>query len=256
MGIRIHAWVTVSLREGDLYPEFAPAGTPERAFDVHDPAFRAFVVALLADLVRRYDVDGVNLDYIRSIGICRSDRCRSAYQRRFGTDLLEDERLAATRPDARARLREWQDGAVREIVSAVSAVVREARPQALLSVDSVSEPDAQARDLQGRDDIGWANRGLVDRLFYMAYAPKFDLAKLREVRSALAAPDKLSITIANYDLVDGRAIPRSGAAVARVMSALETHWPRSETALYLLNQLTESQSEHLSAVDPSSHATR
>ncbi|MGQ9687942.1 MAG: LamG-like jellyroll fold domain-containing protein, partial [Desulfobaccales bacterium] len=86
-GIEVHPWFCVALREGDILPEFYGPGTPDKAFDLHRPEFRAFMVDLILDVVQRYEVDGINLDYIRTMGLCRCEFCQKEYHRTTGRDL-------------------------------------------------------------------------------------------------------------------------------------------------------------------------
>ena len=46
------------------------------------PEFRHLMANLIAEVVSRYDVDGINLDYVRAIGLCTSDFCQADYQKR------------------------------------------------------------------------------------------------------------------------------------------------------------------------------
>jgi len=70
LGIEVHPWFTVVYRDTDQMRYFYDAGTPDKAFNVHNEAFRRFIRELMLDVVRRYDVDGINLDYIRAMGLC------------------------------------------------------------------------------------------------------------------------------------------------------------------------------------------
>ena len=104
-GIQIHACLTVARRGSDLFPDFAPAGTPEQAYNMHDPAFRRFMVDLILEVAQRYPIDGVNLDYIRTMGICTTDLCGQEYENRFGRSLCrscQEQGAGSARRDAGA----------------------------------------------------------------------------------------------------------------------------------------------------------
>jgi uncharacterized lipoprotein YddW (UPF0748 family) len=90
MGIQVHPWFTVALREGDAFPQFAEPGTPDSKYNIHDAKFRAFIHDVMMDVVKRYDVDGVNLDYIRAGGFCLSEACIEDYRQKFGRSLRKD----------------------------------------------------------------------------------------------------------------------------------------------------------------------
>ena len=61
LNILVYPWFTVVRREDNAHPESAEAGTPQNAYDVHQPGFRTFAAQLILDVVARYDIDGVNL---------------------------------------------------------------------------------------------------------------------------------------------------------------------------------------------------
>jgi uncharacterized lipoprotein YddW (UPF0748 family) len=73
-GIEVHPWFTVAFRWGkDYFPEFGLpdfAEGPHAAFDVHNPAFHNFIASLIVEVIANYDVDGLNLDFVRAIGLC------------------------------------------------------------------------------------------------------------------------------------------------------------------------------------------
>ncbi len=51
-----------------LHRGWKPAG----ACEVHNPAFRKFAVDLMFEVVQRFVVDGINMDFIRTIGVSNS----------------------------------------------------------------------------------------------------------------------------------------------------------------------------------------
>jgi uncharacterized lipoprotein YddW (UPF0748 family) len=158
MGIEIHPWFTATLREGNAYTQYWDSGTPEHAFDVHNANFRQFIAQLILDVVRRYSVDGINPDYIRSMGICISESCIRDYHQKTGADLLVDRKDSDSSSRARRRLQDWLDRDVGNIVSEVATKARQIRPSLIVSVDGYAAPDPQSRLLEGRDDIGWASK--------------------------------------------------------------------------------------------------
>ena len=165
-GIEVHACITVALRGSGLLPQFTGQGTPVNAYDLHDPQFRKKIIDVVSEVVRRYPVDGINLDYIRTMGVCTSDSCVEDYQRRFGRSLIAD--LAARKTDkgAAKRIIEWNTAAVTEIVRGASAAVRAIRPSVVVSIDA--HPNNLELLRQGQDSIRWANDGLVDVIYDMS----------------------------------------------------------------------------------------
>lgn len=119
-GIEVHAWFCVCKREGDVHPELVEEGTPAGFFDAHRPQFRDFIVNLMVEFVEKYGVDGVNLDYIRTGGLCTGPLCRAEYRERFGTQLQEDVRIKAEDGGPNPRIVQWQDEAIGDIVRRVA----------------------------------------------------------------------------------------------------------------------------------------
>src|SRR3569623_1137998 len=248
MGIEVHPWFTVMYRGNDLYPQFAGEGTPEGAYNAHNEAFRTFIVNLMLDVVKRYDVDGINLDYIRTMGIFTSSECAADYNRRTGGTLAADLEGQYVYGPARARLEQWQDGAVKDIVSRFSTQARQIKPNVVISIDGHATSADIARPLEGRDELDWANSGLINVIFNMDYARDFDMINADKVRTLLAVPDRLMILFGNYDQRSGDpAISREGELVTAYAEYSQRKWPGSGTAFYIYWMLNDDQSQALRA---------
>jgi hypothetical protein len=172
-GIEVHPWFTVALRQRDFFTEFHGAGSPDNAFDLQRPGFRKFIVSLMVDVARRYDVDGLNLDYIRTMGVCRCAYCRTEYGRRHGGDLAADIGAAGAHDPLPDPLQRWVDEAVESIVRDTAAQARSLKPEIVISVDGHPTP---AGSREGRQEIRWANAGLVNVVYDMNYGvpPDFE----------------------------------------------------------------------------------
>jgi hypothetical protein len=241
MGLEIHPWFTVALRDGERFPEFVDPGAPTRSYDVHNKKFREFIAALVLDVVDRYDIDGINLDYIRSMGICKSDSCVRDYRNKTGAELLIDAKTMDSSTSARLRLQRWMDADVEQIVSEISTKARKLKPGIVVSIDSFVEPDQQSRVLEGRDDIGWTNRNLIDAIFHMDYGQILDVKRIVEARALLRNPNKLIVLIANYNMVDGIAIPRDTEWIDRVSRFVLRQGLGNGVGVYQFNHLVDAQ---------------
>lgn len=240
-GIEVHPWFTVVRREDERYPEFFDSGTPEDAYDIHNAKFRAFIVDLMIDVVKRYDVDGINLDYIRAMGICRSKSCQRNYKSVTGHDLLADLVLKNVSHAARERIEAWQDAAVADIVESFSKRARALKPKITISADGHPASAEGNRPLDGRDLITWANKGWLDVVFNMDYRERVDAESIDRARQRLKVKEKMIVLFGNYDRIDGKAQPRSGELVAKYIEYSRRQWPGSGVALYLLNLLSPEQ---------------
>jgi uncharacterized lipoprotein YddW (UPF0748 family) len=115
-GITVHPWFDIVRHApGGDFPESYLAGAPQDAFNVQSEPFRNFIVALVVDVARRYDVDGINLDYVRAIGPCSDRECLQKYSRTYHRSLLQDwdaQEAGKVVPS----LIEWNRSAVTDIV--------------------------------------------------------------------------------------------------------------------------------------------
>lgn len=243
LGIEVHPWFTVTRRENSQYPSFFGEGVPGGAYDVHNQEFRKFIVDLMVDVVRRYKVEGVNLDYIRAMGLCTSDSCRASYNRETGKNFWTDYSLRATLGPARNRLEQWQDQAVRDIVDTFSRQAKEINPTLVISVDGHPKPKTDHRPLEGRNEIGWMNDGLIDVIFAMDYRERIDYEQINAVRRDLDQPERLIVLFGNYDRrsATASAVPRPGTLVAKYASYAQRQWPSSGVGFYIYGQMTDEQ---------------
>lgn len=238
-GIEVHAWFTVMRRDREFYPQFYSVGVPKDAFDVHNQQFRAFIVGLMLDLVERYPVDGVNLDYIRSMGTCRSASCQNDYRLRYKRMLMADlimKQGGMTVPT----IQDWNATAVREIVSSFSRQAKAKRPRLVVSVDSL--PHDGTFILEGQDSVGWTNANIIDAIFVMDYGVRIDAGGMDKVRSLLDNPEKMNLLLATYDIArGGQVVHRDGRLLADYVRLVRRRWPGSGIAFYHRKQLSDEQ---------------
>jgi hypothetical protein len=211
-GIEVHPWFEVVRRDGASFPEFAGDGVPAGAYDVHNPRFRSFIVELMTDVLRRYQVDGINLDYIRSMGNCTRASCLSDYRRFAGRELLADIGVSSNRKEAAISIRQWNRRAVGQIVSAIADKASRLRPGLVISVDS----SLNAEDFlsQGNDAVEWANRGLVDVVYHMDYARCPDWKAASNARQQFYDRGKMVMLLADFTVLDHGVVPYEGRLLA------------------------------------------
>ncbi len=164
-GLEVHAWFCCSYRQPSSLESVVPdaaqidkAGKPRPfTIDVHDKRYRDFLVNLMVDVARNYDVDGIHHDYIRSWGTCYCEDCRREFAERFGGPIRQ-----ATNDD----LIDWHNTAIWDIVQRTGEGVRAVKPDAVISAAVVR----LHRGLpQGQDGAEWVKRGWVDILNTMGY---------------------------------------------------------------------------------------
>jgi uncharacterized lipoprotein YddW (UPF0748 family) len=206
-GMAVHAWVNVLLAAGfgvplppghvvAAHPEWlmvprgaaraalsAPAGSlaglieAARDADVEgfylspsSPSAVAHLEAVVHELVARYPVDGLHLDFIRYPGrdYDYSRAALSAFRAGRGRGSLLDG--PEQEPDRFARHRA---GAVSALVDRLSARARRARPGIVVSAAVV--PEDTAMRAKGQDWMRWLATGALDAAVPMAYTPDTEL---------------------------------------------------------------------------------
>ncbi|MEO8018755.1 MAG: family 10 glycosylhydrolase [Pseudomonadota bacterium] len=248
-GIEVHPWITVVRREDERYPQFFDAATPAGAYDVQRPEFRAFMTSLVDELATHYDIDGVNLDYIRAMGICRSDSCARAY-RQFtgqitgasaGRNLEADIAASGVAGPARESLTRWQDAAVRDLVTTIGARVRAARPGSRITVSGHPVPLATLRPLEGRAEVEWLRHGLIDAVLAMEYGAVPRHERMAAVAAELPDPAQLVWVFANFERLDGVAVARPAESLGEYIRFARARIPGSGVAIYLRAMLNDAQ---------------
>jgi uncharacterized lipoprotein YddW (UPF0748 family) len=208
-GLEVHPWFCVTYRDRHFRSWFREqygtevdmvdqTGAPiALGADVHRPEYRAFVVDLMVGVARDYEVDGIHLDYIRTMGRCFCNDCRSEFAGEFGTSLAEasDEQSIT-----------WHRRAIGDIVRRTAEGVRAVRPGAKMSAAVFS--DMQSGASQGQDPADWARKGWIDLILPMDYQMQSLQVRANE-RRFLAAIDDDSKLVTGLSLY-----MRSGSEVA------------------------------------------
>ncbi len=189
-GIEIHAWRRIYNLEG------SPDSLLERLRDenrLQMSADRASIpwlcpshpdnfareVEAVANLVRRYDLDGVHLDYIRYPGsiYCYDDGCRIRFAAQTGhhptswPDDVISGRLVGP-------FQNWRREQISRLVRTVSLRVRSIRPGVRVSA-AVFSDWSQVRRSLGQDWIQWIDEGYLDFVCPMNYTR--DLERFRQL---------------------------------------------------------------------------
>jgi uncharacterized lipoprotein YddW (UPF0748 family) len=240
--IDVHPWFTVARRDRDFFTQFYDVGTPPESFDVHNASFRAFMTELIMEVVRNYEVQGINLDYIRAGGVCESSFCIADYKKRTGRDLLADAKMRMIPTLTLKELFAWQEAAVTDIVSRVSSKARAIRPGIVISVDA--HPGHRVDEVQGRNSIRWADEDLVDVVYMMHYEASPDWETLKAHQQRMRRPEALVVLCGNYDRPDGTnasAISRPGGQVNQLLEGARTYQAGNGVGLYLYGRLTDEQ---------------
>jgi uncharacterized lipoprotein YddW (UPF0748 family) len=207
-GIRVHAWLNVYLVWGagkpppghvvEAHPEWVAVdarGTPMSArslsylkrmqtegtyLEPSDPLVVRHFSEVVGEVLTRYPVDGIHLDYVRypELDVGYHPAMRASFHRRTGIDptelSLDPARLG--REGGRARLEEleqrwWSFKAdqVTALVATVRRTILGIRPEVILSAAVKPDPH-RARIANGQDWARWVEEGLVDVVVPMMYS--------------------------------------------------------------------------------------
>lgn len=234
-GIEVHPWFEVMRKATDALPEEFSAGAPAGAFNVHNERFRQFIDDLMLDVVRGYAVDGLNLDYIRSVGVCIDETCRDEYQNRYNRSLVTD-RDASQRGRSISSLNEWNWIAVTSIIHTLSESARRIRSGLRISIDTIPFE----RSEQGLDEAGWLRAGYIDAVVYMAYENPLDLDRSEKAVREFGS-GRLIFLFPNYSSVDGNIYAHSGTLVSEYVQLVRSQWPGSGVGFYHYPHLNKDQ---------------
>lgn len=234
--IGVHPWFTVMLRQRDFFPQFFDEGTYEKAFNPHIPGFKDFLASLILEVLSRYEIDGINLDYVRVMKDCNSEFCVQDYAEKTGRDLKADLLSKRISKAAQTAIMNWNLNAVAAIVNKISQCVKTVDPGLVLSVDSRAGDETWRQ--QGADSINWGNKGWVDLVYHMDYRQAINHRFIVNARSQFKNMCKLVVLIGNYD----NGLARSPKEMGRLTDQLkENKLADTGIGVYSYKFLTQSQ---------------
>lgn len=183
----LHRWTLA--QEGRLEGLFSDPGHPQ---------VKERVVGVVEELLTRYDIDGLHLDYIRypssefgynpvALSTFRNQLRRRVPERR-GVELDGQARRdplawAQAYPEEFAAFRREQ---ITGLVDRIRGRVRELRPDVVLSAAVFADPVDAVRG-RFQEWPTWLSDGLVDVVVPMAYTP--DVARFRDLTEAARRAD-------------------------------------------------------------------
>jgi uncharacterized lipoprotein YddW (UPF0748 family) len=145
---------------------------------------------LILEVVKKYDVDGVQLDYIRypeeGFG-CYCERCRGKFKEEHGIDPMDIKELDH-------RMAKWLDWRARNITTFVQDLRRDIRQiKRNVALSAAVFKDYPACFFQhGQDWVEWCDKGLMDFVCPMTYEFHTKIARYR-ARAHRAAVGKETV---------------------------------------------------------------
>jgi len=200
-GIAVHCWTEVFYLQVDTkkYPQFPRSvifdehpdwklltkkgETSDVSEDAHifgdpaNPALQSFLLEFYRDLIQRYNVDGVNIDYIRypagKYDTGYTEFARKAFKNEMGVDPLTFD--SGSNPDMWMKWVSWRENRVTDFVARLSALIKHDKPQILLSAAVFPNYYAErGRLFTYQDWAKWLEGNYIDAIIPMAYAPTLD----------------------------------------------------------------------------------
>lgn len=256
-GIELHAWVWVFAAGNQehnkilnikrnypgpvlaQHPDWAaydnrgkmiPPGQNKPFFDPANPQVREYLIKLYEEIVTRYQVDGLQLDYIRyPFQDPRANRtygygkaARTQFKQKWGVDPLS---ISPRQRDLWNKWTKFRTETVDSFVSEVSQRLRQKKPNLILSAAVFPLPKRERiQKLQQHWEV-WAMRGDVDLIVPMTYAlDTYRFEKLaqpwivsRELGSSLLVPGIRLLNLPTLGAFDQiqliRDLPASGYAL-------------------------------------------
>ena len=144
-------------------------------YDPANPQVRQYLLSLYEEIVTRYKVDGLQLDYIRypfqnsaqSVTYGYGKAARAQFQQLSGVDPVN---ISPTQQDMWQKWTEFRTQQIDSFVAQVSQHLRQKQPNLILSVAVFPLPELERiQKIQQHWEV-WARRGDVDIIVPMTYA--------------------------------------------------------------------------------------
>ncbi|HHV61304.1 MAG TPA: family 10 glycosylhydrolase [Firmicutes bacterium] len=185
------------------------------------PGVREYYTRLIREVIQKYDVDGIHLDYIRypdpTLGdFCYSPEHREEFRAKYGIDPLDLDPEA--NPEEYKLWNKVRADAVTSVVRAIAGELRQLRPGAKLSC-AVAPRGMPIELNQGllQDWPEWASKGYIDLLIPMTYS-----SRPNEMRALLIWAQYFTRgAVPVYAGIQGFGLPGPEGLLAQVNSALE-----------------------------------
>ena len=136
------------------------------------PEVRQYLVSVMREIVEKYPVDGLHLDYIRFPNEWNDSYPRGArvpdYPRDPRTLLMFKRETGHTPESSPSRWDQWRSEKVTEVVAAIRSMMAEVNPQVKLSA-AVGPVPERAKKRHFQDVRRWLAMGLLDAVYPMNY---------------------------------------------------------------------------------------
>ncbi len=187
------------------------------------PEVRQYLCNVMGELVHKYDVDGLHMDYIRfpNEPVVPGERIPD-YPRDQRTLALYRQATGKAPDDDPALWNKWRCDQVTQLVGDVHRTIRQARPGTVLTAAVSSDADRATRGYF-QDARRWAALGIIDGLILMNYTDDLDTFQKRN-RTWLERPINPEVPIYPGLTFRDAGTPRQSAinAQQQIAAAMQT----------------------------------
>jgi hypothetical protein len=173
-GIQVHVSMSVLLGEHSLDTDVIDSsGNTVQWICPTKPAIRAWMKALVEELVKGYDIDGFMFDYIRydREGVCYCNDCKAKFQS-YLNETVSDWNLFKPGGSRYREFMEWRTIPINELVRDMRSWMLAIRPTLTFSVAAFAlyaDAPTAWRYWIGQDTTNWIDNGYLDMLAPMMY---------------------------------------------------------------------------------------
>ncbi|MBN3922176.1 family 10 glycosylhydrolase, partial [Nostoc sp. NMS4] len=175
-----------------------PVGQSKPFFDPANPEVRQYLLKLYEEIVTKYHVDGLQLDYIRypfqdpsagrTYGYGKA--ARAQFQQLTGVDPVN---ISPSQADLWQKWTTFRTEQVDSFVAQVSQQLRQKQPNLILSVAVFPLPEQERIQKIQQNWETWARRGDVDLIVPMTYA--LDTSRFQRLAQPWIASKQLGATL-------------------------------------------------------------
>lgn len=175
-----------------------PVGQSKPFFDPANPEVRQYLLKLYEEIVTKYKVDGLQLDYIRypfqdpsagrTYGYGKA--ARAQFQQLTGVDPVN---ISPSQADLWQKWTKFRTEQVDSFVAQVSQQLRQKQPNLILSVAVFPMPELERIQKIQQNWETWARRGDVDLIVPMTYA--LDTSRFQRLAQPWIASKQLGATL-------------------------------------------------------------
>ncbi len=189
-GLEVHAWVVLwkaSNADSALLERLAGEGRLQVSIDGDtlpwlcptDPRNLDLEASLIGEMMDRFPLDGVQLDYVRfpNSNTCYCEGCRERFTEQTGLAVATWPEDVSPAGPLRDQYLVWRAERITHAVTVFSSLVRSRLPV----VSAAVLPDRSDALACGQDWVQWCGTGLLDRLYPMNY-----FATTAELEAALS----------------------------------------------------------------------